>query len=158
MTNYRTTAPSGKIASNAEGAVVARRAELQVSWRAARATDKLFAVDRLLKSDALDSVLEARIVAAHSAVRAAWASARAAKIAGAALAQKQHELALMIAEVELDRALDAPGMFDALFSMAETYLRQVPRAADTPTFQELLRTRDDVRRAVLRILPPELAA
>lgn len=142
----------------AERAVMERRTELLALFEKAASADRLFALDRMLRDEALRPDDEAVVLAAHGKARAAWAAARTAKITGAALAHKRHELDLMVAENEIAGLLSQRGLFDTLFRCAESYLRVVPRSPLTPSFRELVRRRDELRRARLSILEPVIDA
>jgi hypothetical protein len=137
-----------------ERAVIARRGELLALFEKAPSADRLFAIDRLLRDDVLREQDEDALFAAHAKVRAAWAAARTAKLTGATLAQTRHELDLLVAERALSRFLSERRLFDVLFAAAESVLRMVPRSPADVSFRELLRRRDELRRARFAILPP----
>jgi hypothetical protein len=140
-----------------ERAVLDRRTELLAFWEKSSSADRIFALERLVRDEALRPHDEDVVLAIHDQVREAWAGARAAKIAGAVLAQKRHELDLAVLERRLTALLAERGLFDALFMASEHYLRVVPRSPAELSFRELVRRRDELRRAAVNILPPTVS-
>lgn len=155
--NRTLSAPTSALV-DVERAVLDRRTELLAFWERTPTADRIFAVERLLREDTLRADDEDALLAVHGAVRTAWAGARAAKIAGAGLAQKRHELDLAVAERKLSQLLSERGLFDALFMAAESVLRVVPRAPGEDSFKELVHRRDELRRRKLNILSPATEA
>ena len=153
-----TQAPRATGFADAERAVVARRSELVARFERSPAADRIFAVDRMVRDDVLRPDDEDAVLEAQAKVRASWAAARAAKITGASLAQKRHELDLMVAERALWRVLSDRGLFDTLFAVSEGYLCVVPRSPAEMSFRGLLQHRDVARRAQLHILAPIIEA
>ena len=123
-------------------------------WQDAAHTERMFAVDRMLRDCALPAAAATELGELQDRVRDAWAAARlqaasAPRFANAKLAGLQ----LTLAERELDGYLEAHGLYDALFTVAEAYLHEAPIVASM-SFRELVAERDRVRARLVPILPP----
>jgi hypothetical protein len=131
----------------------ARRA-LHELWLNASPTDRIFAVDRLLREETVPMELEDDLERLAERVRDAWSVLRSRRHAAPSAADTlQAELSLELAERERDDWLERHDLFDALFSAAESYLHDVPILGER-TFRELLRQRTQLRASLVRILPP----
>lgn len=129
------------------------RRELQETWESTSSADRIFAVDRLLRADAITADATARLSEVHARARDAWVEARVASLTGAdSGAARLAALRLTLVEHELDALLGDLEVFDALFLVAEGFLRRVP-VARGHTFRELMRARDRERERLVPILP-----
>ena len=131
----------------------ARRA-LRELWHRVSPTDRIFAVDRLLRDEALPFELEDELEEVAERVRDAWVLVRFRRHSAPSSADTlQAELSLELAERERDAWLEDKHLFDVLFCAAESYLHAVPVLGER-TFRELLRQRNQMRQSLVRILPP----
>lgn len=130
------------------------RRRLLILWSEAAPADRLFAVDRLLRENVLPPEVQQRLQAVQDVVRDAWAMSRVARVlretvpADARVAGLQYALS----ERVRDAFLDDHHLFDALFLVAEGYLRAVPKAQ--PSFRDLWRQREVILAKLVPILPP----
>jgi hypothetical protein len=132
----------------------ARRA-LRELWHRVSPTDRIFAIDRLLRDESLPFELEEELEEVSERVREAWVLVRFRRHSAPHSADTlQAELSLELAERERDAWLDDNQLFDALFCAAESYLHNVKKPQGERTFKELLRQRNQMRQSLVKILPP----
>lgn len=137
------------------------RRELFELWSNAASTDRILAVDRMLREATLPPTLSNDLRAMQEAVRDAWVTSRLAQHVQRVDPQRQRPadaglawLQLKMMERELDAFLQANNLYDLLFTVGETYLHTVPAIGGTPTLKSLLDERDRERAKRVPILPP----
>jgi hypothetical protein len=137
------------------------RRELLELWQNAASTDRILAVDRVLREAMLPPGLAHDLHAMQEAVRDAWVKSRLAqhvhrvdprraRPADAGLAWLQ----LKMMERELDAFLASNNLFDLLLTAGETYLHPVPAVGGSATLKSLLAERERERARRFPILPP----
>lgn len=137
-----------------EREIAAARRRLLELWAVASPADRLFAVDRLLRENVLPPEVQQRLQRVQDVLRDAWVTARVSRVlkdtvpVDARVASLQYALS----ERVRDTFLEDHGLFDALFLVAEGYLRDVPKAS--PSFRDLWRQREILLAKLVPILPP----
>lgn len=116
--------------------------------------DRLFAVDRLLRESLLPVDVQRRLQAVQDVVRDAWVTVRVARAMRDQVPVDVRVAGLQYALVERvrDSFLDDRGIFDALFLVAEGYLRAGPLTGSS--FRDLWRQRETLLARLVPILPP----
>lgn len=138
------------------------RRELLELWSSAASTDRILAVDRLLRESMLPPALALDLQVMQEAVREAWVTSRLAQHVQKMMASPRARpadaglawLQLKMMERELDAFLHANTLFDLLFRVGETYLHTVPAITGSPTLKALLDERERERARRIPIFAP----
>jgi hypothetical protein len=144
---------------DAAGAAVSRdvndrRRQLAQRWHKADVVDRLAAVERFLRDEALNPDVRVVLRERHEQLEQTWTAARLARVHGDLLRARQLELELRLGEMERDTEMVRLGLEDELLAAAEGFLVDAPRRHGAPTFEDLLADERWRNRPVVRFTAP----